>query len=681
MHARLDHETGDLTILRRGETITVTGSTQVDAGGNVVITNNKEYGSVKVTKTFSGIDALPENFKITAAWTGSDNVAHSIELTAGGAQPENVTLSGDGSADSPYVWTISKIKIHAGDNPTVPVTFTESGFDADGYQVTVSSTTDANVTNDNPATTVQVYGESISRASFTNTYDRITGGLKVTKAVKVNNTDTAGTLADGEYFFRLFEADGVTQATDRNGDLVEDFSIIITNGASNTIEIDNLIPGVYTVMEINGTNPAVTLDYTQHSVTVTGNQTGDAIVEAGIVTITNNLQTTSVNADKRWIDGSDAELDTWPEGAVATFGVFAGTSTEPLATVVLNGTADPEPADSDMPVGYEANKTGESGGGKAIFKNLPIKDKNGMTISYTIKEIGEPQGFENQTPNGVANGGTIINKQKDQKGSLKITKAVTVNGQPWSDSANESPAGGTYTFTIKQGGAAISGGKVGETTLTNGQVTITINNGQSNSVIVSDLPEGTYTVTEEPAGNGTTLTGNNNISVTVTANKTAEAELLENAKAAFTNNKPYVTAHPEVTKAITVNGTPDDSKWPDNLEFTFTLAQSTAQSGVTMPGTTTATATKANKTATFADIAFTAEGTYTFTITEQEPANALSYITYDTEAKTVTVTVNESSGVLTVDSISYGSDNSNSLTVNNAYTSAGSVSFKAKKVQ
>ena len=360
--------------------------------------------------------------------------------------------------------TISKIKIYPdGSSDKVVVTFKESGFEDADYTVTVSSS-DSSVNKDYPVTTVEVSGEAVNRGDFNNEYDRISGGLKVVKKVTVNGGDTTGTLADGEYTFRLLESDQITQAKDKNGELVEDFSITITNGVADPIEIDNLIPGDYYVLEINGTNKAVTLDYEPKQVKVVANKTGDDIdAETGIATITNNLPTTVVKADKKWVDGNDAELENWPENAKATFGVFAGNSTTPLVTVELDGTPTPEesvpadgdtpavegiPADGDTPAAYEANKEGkESGGGLAIFKNLPQKDKNGNTIVYTIKEIGEPEGFKNETPDGVANGGTITNKQQDQKGALKLKKIVLVNGAtPASAQANL--VNGAYDFSV-----------------------------------------------------------------------------------------------------------------------------------------------------------------------------------------------------------------------------------------
>ena len=93
---------------------------------------------------------------------------------------------------------------------------------------------------------------------------------------------------------------------------------------------------------------------------------------------------------------------------------------------------------------------------------------------------------------------TFINVES---GSLKITKQVDTAG--WT---NSTAADGTYTFVIKDAAGDPATGKVGDTVITDGIVTITIENGESSTVEVADLPTGTYTVTEVAPENGTTLT-------------------------------------------------------------------------------------------------------------------------------------------------------------------------------
>ena len=406
-----------------------------------------DTGAVKITKTFSGIKALPENFKITATWTDGDGKSYTVDLKVTDEQPENVTLSGNGSDSNPYVWTISKIKL----GTNVNVTFTESGFETEGYDVTVTSTytgTESPVTvenpTDDPTITVVVADDTINSGHFTNTYVPHTGSLKIQKKVEAkaegaeSGKDITSTLADGEYIFRIYEEDGLTQAKDANGELVEDVSIIITNGKAEPVEVNNLLPGKYKVLEISGSNPAVTLNIEQKEVIVWDSQSGDDSAEINIATITNTLETVEVSADKKWLDASGNELP-WPKDATVTFGVFAGTSTTPLTTVVLDGIADTgTTAPNGDPWGYEASMsspadgstgTGDesqtaSTGGKAVFVNLPKKDKDGKTIVYTIKETESFTGYVNKYPDGVPNGGTIVNTPEAGEIDIKVVKVI-----------------------------------------------------------------------------------------------------------------------------------------------------------------------------------------------------------------------------------------------------------------
>lgn len=145
---------------------------------NLTTTNN---GTVKVTKTFSGIpssDEIPQNFKIIASWPieGDNPPQNNIVLTTTGEPatltgepatlPDNVTVNRTvGSDNLTYVWTISHL-------PTeTKVRFTEEGYGIDGYTVTVK-VNDVDVTLEgttNPTTEV-ITEESVIETSFKNQY-------------------------------------------------------------------------------------------------------------------------------------------------------------------------------------------------------------------------------------------------------------------------------------------------------------------------------------------------------------------------------------------------------------------------------------------------------------------------------------------------------------------------------
>ena len=81
-------------------------------------------------------------------------------------------------------------------------------------------------------------------AAFTN--DIKTGSLKITKRVTINNNGTNRTTADGTYRFTVKGANGFSK----------EVSIKVTNGRSNSVTVDGLVPGTYTVTEVTSSMPA-----------------------------------------------------------------------------------------------------------------------------------------------------------------------------------------------------------------------------------------------------------------------------------------------------------------------------------------------------------------------------------------------------------------------------------------
>ena len=250
------------------------------------ITINNEYSNtsaVKIEKVFSGIEALPDNFKITAGWT-DENGEHNIELTTSGTQPENVTLTGNGSANSPYVWTISKIAL--GTEP-ISVTFTESGFESEDTEnpliVTVSSTTDTNVNNDNPVTVVAVDEEAINSGNFTNTYAPSTVDIKILKKDGVANKPLAGAKfslwrsdsEEGSYSI-VTEIEGVTLDENHWFEVPED-----------GVTLEGIGIGFYKVVEEKAPSGYVITDSTPVRFEV--NSSGE-VVNKSIETVTYNSE-------------------------------------------------------------------------------------------------------------------------------------------------------------------------------------------------------------------------------------------------------------------------------------------------------------------------------------------------------------------------------------------------------
>ena len=120
---------------------------------------SQKVGSVQVTKAFSGLEKLPKDFQITNSF--NEEVFKVKDA------------SGTGTAEDPYKWTIENVPVGT------PVTFTESGYDAEGYNLTINGTASAEA--DKTVTATAEEGKTVS-AGFTNEYSQKVGSVQVTKA-------------------------------------------------------------------------------------------------------------------------------------------------------------------------------------------------------------------------------------------------------------------------------------------------------------------------------------------------------------------------------------------------------------------------------------------------------------------------------------------------------------------
>ena len=250
-------------------------------------------------------------------------------------------------------------------------------------------------------------------------------------------------------------------------------------------------------------------------------------------------------------------------------------------------------------------------GWTASFPEQDKYDRWGRPYIYYVEEIDfQPEGYYTDSITGDPNAGDtvqIVNKKEaSQTGSLKITKNVTVDGSPTEGTL----ADGTYTFTIKQNGTPISGGKVNGTALTGGQVTITISNGESSTVEVTDLPEGSYTITEADPVNGATLTGSNDLTATVEAGKSGD-QVAADGIVSFTNNAESTN----VTFGKNWSGTSDKDDTPVMYTL-FQIAEPTAGGDPLYDNVYVGTCTVGSEAKTG-----TAGSPITFEVTKNSPVN------------------------------------------------------------
>ena len=141
-----------------------------------------------------------------------------------------------------------------------------------------------------------------------------------------------------------------------------------------------------------------------------------------------------------------------------------------------------------------------------------------------------------------------------------------------------------------------------------------------------------YTVTEStPASGWTATTSSANVNVTVKDNGDGTMSASVDTPATITNS--YQAA---ATDSVTIKATKSLTGAPLMAgEFSFTL---TGNNGAPMPSQTKA-ANVGDGSITFGPITYTEAGTYTYTVAEVNDGK--SGFTYDTESKTVTVTVTD----------------------------------------
>ena len=299
-----------------------------------------------------------------------------------------------------------------------------------------------------------------------------------------------------------------------------------------------------------------------------------------------NAPVMDLSVEKKWVDENGEETEPWneevtfkvqleftkykdgipagqPETTYLTF--FNGNSTSQTLTVKANGQRVtlqhiPESDDGTSHTKYNVTVTEVDtlGAWKTRIDGLQSRyvcdNGDEYHCKYYIKEVVSSGSEVTITGNGVTESGqlvTVTNK-KASSGALKITKLVTLNGQPLpADSeAKESPLDGTYKFEIfNEDGITkavkADGTAIGEIaiTFTGGKVT----NPEEGYALVDILTPGIYVIKEVTPENGTTLilaergdkdstavTQDKAVSVVVVAGDATAAKT--SAQASFTNN-------------------------------------------------------------------------------------------------------------------------------------------------
>ncbi|MBR3238142.1 MAG: Cna B-type domain-containing protein [Oscillospiraceae bacterium] len=338
----------------------------LNTSGTITVTNKKAVSSVKVTKAFSGIDELPSGFQITNSFNST--VFSVANKTAG-----------NGTAASPYEWVINDVPVGT------TVTFTESGFGVDNYDLTVNGTaitTQANVT----ATATSAEG-TVNEAPFSNVYTPKLGALKLKKLVTVDSAATTTTLADGAYTFTIHRSeDGETTTDDKT------VVITITNGVAASATVDDntvsltddkfvviggLIPGDYVITEEEVTGMTVTSitggKLTEQTVAEETINKNDADLEARTVTVTVTAGDTAA--------ATAASQATYTNNKVTTSSIGLG------KVVTVDGHAPNNATEKSYVDGnYTFKLVGEKAGAENVEYTIVITIADGVMDHATIND-------------------------------------------------------------------------------------------------------------------------------------------------------------------------------------------------------------------------------------------------------------------------------------------------------
>ena len=316
----------------------------------------------------------------------------------------------------------------------------------------------------------------------------------------------------------------------------------------------------------------------------------------------------------------------------------------------------------------------QASGWKADFTNLPgIKD--GKKIEYSVVETNTPDGYTSKVePINESNVIKVVNTStKPKVSNAKVTlnlKKVFEGGELKGDD---------FEFVAKD-----SNDKVVGTAKNKKDGSITFD-----TITVDKAGTFTYTITETKGTDKTIIYSEQTITATVVVVEKDNALVVEQISYSdgqtdtdtFTNKK-------EAPKTESVTATLQVKKLLKEGETTLPLTDDQFEFVLKEGNTTLETAkNKADGTVTFKELSYTAEGTHTYTITENKGTDAS--INYSTQTITATVDVKKANDKLVATVTYSGGDTEQGDTFTNTKTPPTPVpptvkpttaQFKAKKV-
>ena len=262
---------------------------------------------------------------------------------------------------------------------------------------------------------------------------------------------------------------------------------------------------------------------------------------------------------------------------------------------------------------------------------------------------------------------SLSDKTSDELDKEEFTYSVTLNTP--ADSADYGVKLWIYTpaesssFTLPEYDDLAVSETSTEITISNNTVTIPVTINRTQIARFTNLPTGTTYTINETGANGDTLANqgyiiagvgqsDTNPKPSAISGKTTASGTIEKTNTRYYNN--FKNALTSVDADLKVKKDVSGYEWKEGDEYEFTIS---AAEGTPMPeeNTVKVSAEDADEyTASFGEIRFTEEGTYTYTVKETHAGEVINGVQYDT-AKTITVTVaKNANGKLEVTNISEG---------------------------
>ena len=230
----------------------------------------------------------------------------------------------------------------------------------------------------------------------------VTGKIKVKKKVKYNNDDISNSVDKTFYFVVKMSGNRYVMHDENGNTYIETISSLVGSNKlanalweinpknKNDIEIDNLIKGEsYQVIEVTENGEKIGTNNSNYNVTYSSDSvTVESASKIEEITITNAIKTKNLEITKIWNDSINTSHR--PESIEII--VYAGDS---IAKDIYG---------NDVKVTLNSSNATDDYTWKYIFSNLPVLDRNGNEIIYTIKE-----NFNSEFYNSSIDGTKITN--------------------------------------------------------------------------------------------------------------------------------------------------------------------------------------------------------------------------------------------------------------------------------